>query len=436
MLKNKPHAPKICLLGCIAFLLSTCFYFYEYFLQISPSIMTHDLMRDLNIDAGTLGTISAFYYYTYTAFQVPAGLLYARFGARVILTIMVLICSLGALLFGISNHIALLSFGRLLMGAGSAFAFVGSLYLILRWFPIHYFAVLAGITQLMGSVGAIFGAAPLAMLSKHMGWHQAILLISAIGFLLALIIFLAVKNHPKNAYPGKPEKAYNMRKNLKKVFLKQQTWPIALYSCLVWAPIAAFAGLWGVPFLMVKFNISTIEAAKMIAAVWIGIGIGSPLIGFFSEKIHQRRSPLTLSAVIGIVSTLAIIYIPHEPVILGYVFLFGLGLAASGQSLAFAVVTDNHSMETSSAAIGFNNMCVVCGAIFFQPLIGQLLDLNWAGGLAHGIRAYTLGNYQIALSALPLCFVICMISSLFFIRESYVPKAHQAIHPGENCASE
>jgi MFS family permease len=414
-----PAHQKISSLAYVIFLLGSLFYFYEYALQISPSIMTHELMRDLHIDASTLGTVSAFYYYTYTLFQVPAGLLYDRFGARAILTTTVLICALGAVCFGATNSIILISLGRLLMGAGSAFAFVGTLYLILRWFPPHYFPILAGFTQMMGSMGAIFGAAPLAALNHKLGWHTSILSIAAAGFILALLMFVFVRNQPGMERALKTKNKVSMRKNLLTVISNKSTWPLAFYSCFVWAPIAAFAGLWGVPFLAAKFQLTTVGAAQMIAAIWIGVSIGAPSIGFISEKLKMRRPLLILMSLIGVICTSTIIYLPHEPSFAACLLLFGLGVAASGQSLVFAVITDINSIETTSAAIGFNNMCIVCGAIFFQPFIGRLLDLNWNGTMLHSVPFYTQHDYQIAFTALPLCYLACFLCSVFLIKESY-----------------
>lgn len=424
--QGKNHkAPGI--LPYIIFILAASFYFYEYFLQISPSVMTQGLMHDLGIGAATLGTVSAFYYYTYTLFQIPAGLLFDKYGARRVLTLMVLLCAGGAFCFGIAHGVLLASIGRLMMGAGSAFAFVGTLYLILRWFPSRQFPIFTGFTQLMGSAGAIFGAAPMAALSMHLGWQKSMQFMSAAGVLLAIFIWLIVRNSPKkilhdntNARPSG-----NMRKNLMHVLKNKQSWTIALFSCLAWAPVAAFAGLWGVPFLAEKYGINTISAGAMMAWVWVGVGTGSPTIGWISEKIHRRLPPLIIVSSIGLAGITGMIFINQLPLWLCCVCLYGLGIAASGQSLCFAVVTDINPLETSSAAIGFNNACIVVGAIFSQPFIGHLLDQGWTGQIANGVRVYSLADYKTALIALPICFLLNILVSCFLIKETHCQKLNR-----------
>ena len=49
----------------IVFLLGACFFFYKYFVQVSPSVMTTDLMRDFHLNGAGLGNLSACYFYSY-----------------------------------------------------------------------------------------------------------------------------------------------------------------------------------------------------------------------------------------------------------------------------------------------------------------------------------------------------------------------------------
>lgn len=55
-------------LGCL-------FYFYECLLQVSPSVMSNELMRDFSVTSHTLGILSGIYFYSYAAMQLPGGVL-------------------------------------------------------------------------------------------------------------------------------------------------------------------------------------------------------------------------------------------------------------------------------------------------------------------------------------------------------------------------
>ena len=61
--------------------------------------MQQDLMQGLHINAYQFGTLAAFYYYAYTPMQIPVGILYDRFGTRVVQFFACAIATLGVGLF-------------------------------------------------------------------------------------------------------------------------------------------------------------------------------------------------------------------------------------------------------------------------------------------------------------------------------------------------
>jgi len=406
-------------LPLLIYLLAASFYLYEFTLQIAPGVMTFELMRDFNIQAAGLGVISACFYYAYTPMQLPAGLFYDRFGPRLLLTLATLICASGALLFALTDITYIAAVGRFLMGVGSAFAFIGILIIVANWFSPRYFALFAGITQLMGAIGAIVGETPLALTVARFGWQATLLVIAGIGFILALGIWLIVRDSPQDKPALHTSSTRSISLTLKEVLGKRQTWAIAGYSFTIWAPVTVFAALWGVPYLMIRFNISAAMAASAVSMIWLGIGIGSPFVGWLSDKIGLRNLPLTLCAGLGLFSTLTILYIPQLNLTTLCCLLCLFGFAAGGQSLIFAVVKDINPPGIVGTAIGFNNMCVVAGGALFQPVVGYILHKVWHGELNNGVPVYLVQDYQRALILLPLCFLIAWLISRFGLRETY-----------------
>lgn len=415
--KQKPT-----LLAAVICILASCFYMYEFILQVSPAVMTNQLINDLKLNALTLGTVAAFYYYSYTPMQLPAGFLFDRFGPRRLLTGAILICAAGAFLFGSTNNIGIASAGRFMMGIGSAFSFIGTLVLISRWFPSRYFAFLTGLVELMSCVGAIVGETPLTIAVEHWGWRQTIVFLGIIGVILALLICLIVRDSPEVVSRGhkfQPTSGKTALQSFRQVAANSQTWFIALYSFMVWAPITAFAALWGVPFLVVAYGISTKAASTACTMIWLAIGIGCPLLGWWSDKVNLRGMPLKFAASLGLLGLIPVIYIPHLPLIWLYVCLFLFGLAASGQSLAFGVVKDNNHSSVAGTAIGINNMSTVAGGALFQPVIGIFLHFNWVGAYHNGAPFYSVANYRKAFIVLPFCYLIALLIGKFLIRETH-----------------
>jgi MFS family permease len=416
--------------------LAALFYLYEFILQASPGVMTQELMQDLHLNAAGLGVFAAAFYYAYAFMQLPAGVLYDRYGPRLLLTIAIFVCATGAFLFALSETAGAAFFSRFLIGIGSAFSFIGALVLVSRWFPPHYFAVLAGLVQFMSSIGAMIGEYPLAKAIGSIGWRNAFLTLAVIGFVLAIAVWLIVRDRPESSVANEANMAKNepakisLLKSLKELFYHPQTWAVSLYAFVCWAPIAAFAVLWGVPYLSSLYGIGPAKAAAMCSIIWAGIGIGSPLIGWWSDYLGQRRLPLIVVALLGFASLGMIIYVPNLPMGFMCVFLFGFGLAASGQSLTFAVVADTNRPEVVGTGMGFNNMAVVAGGMVFQPLIGVFLQWGWDGKIVNGVNLYTAHNYRMAMLVLPLCYLVAYIVSAKWIRETHCRPQHSlsALH--------
>lgn len=418
---NQSKSPsQINPLAVLIFSLAALFYLYEYTLQVAPSVMANSIMRDFHIGAMGLSTISAFYFYAYAPMQLPAGLLFDRYGPRRLITLAIFICVLGTIFFSLTQSVIMAGVGRFLIGTGSAFSFIGVLVLISRWFPPQYFALFAGIAQLMSSVGAIFGQYPLAKLSHVIGWRHSLLVLAAIGILLAGLVWHVVRDDPN----GKPVAKKNVRllhelQKLKVIWKKTQTWTIASYAFFIWTPIAVFGALWAVPYLQQRYHISDISAAMASSMIWLGIGIGSPLLGWASDKIKRRLMPMQLCAIVGLIASVFILYDYNLTFNSMCIILLLMGFSASGQTISFALVKENNKPSYVGTASGFNNLSVLLGGAIFQPVVGYLLNSHWHGTMLNHKPIYSLTAYTHALIILPICYIAALTFSLFFIKDTF-----------------
>lgn len=406
--------------GAIIFSLASLFLFFEMALQVSPSIMTSQLMSEFNINASVLGVMASCYFYSYTAMQIPSGLLFDRFGPRVLICLATLVCSLGALFFGFSHTVAFLAIGRFLLGIGSAFAFVGVLAVAAKWFPPSVFALFVGITQFLASVGAMSGALPLAYAVDNYGWRDTTIFLGYTGIILAILCGLIIRNNPPGESSSSHEhKGLSLGRSFKEVVSQGQTWALGLYSFTNWAPALIFPALWGVPYLMRKFGMPNTKAALATSLFWIGVAAISPFLGWISDLIQRRKILLTLSTLVGLIASVLLLYVPGISYFTVCVLLFFIGAASSGNILCFAVAKDINRPSVTSTAMGFNNMAVVCGGAVFQPICGWILAKMWDGAMSAGVPVYSTKAFDFALSTVPICYLIGLIASMFFIKETY-----------------
>jgi sugar phosphate permease len=413
---------KVSYRAWVIWLLAAGFFFAEYFARVAPSVMTTDLMRAFNVTAGSLGALSAMFYYAYVGMQLPVGALVDRFGPQKLLTIMSVICGVGCLFFAYSGSLSIASLARFMMGFAAAFAFVGALKLAKVWFPASRFGLMAGATQALGMLGAAMGEGPVSVLVKKTGWQHAMLLIGIVLIILAVLIFLIVRDKPKYAKERKQEPHYNLNQSLWQglwqVLQSKQTWINGCVVGFLYAPTAAFAELWGPSYLHRVYAISPEVAASAISVMFIGWGISSPMVGWVSDKIKRRKPVLLGSAIFSGVFMSLVLYVPSMPVALMFVLVFLYGVSNVGVATSYAVASEICPKSLSGTSMSFANMASVIIGAFFQPIIGWLLDLGWNGKMLHGAPWYSATDYRMAMLALPACFIVSIIFVLF-LKESY-----------------
>lgn len=391
------------------FILAALFLFYEMGVQVSPSVMTSYLMKDLGLTAVSLGFMSGFYFYSYTLMQIPAGLIFDRFHVRWVVIVPLILCAAGSFFFAQADSIVGGSLGRLLMGTGSAFAFISVLVVASDLFDDKYFALLAGLTQMLAAFGAMMGEGPLVPLVENYGWRHTMLILAAIAVVLAVIIAIFVRYEKcdkfKCASQSNTPVQTNIFASLEILVKNKQTWFIAIYACLLWAPMSAFASLWGVPYFETVYGLTKSESANLVSLMWLGIALGSPVLGFMSDFLKSRTYVLSSVAFLGFIGFLMInAHLSTIPLWLVGVGLFVAGIACGGQALSFAVVKDNNSNTNIAAAIGFNNMAVVISGAIFQPLVGNFISDQSASHYQQGIHLVTG------------CFLVGSVVALFLIR--------------------
>lgn len=403
-------------LGCL-------FYFYEFLLQVSPNVMSHELMHDFSITSRALGVLIGLYLYSYAAMQIPAGILMDYFGPRRLLTLATIICAVSTLCFGMTHSVLMASLARLMIGLGSAFAAVGTMKLAASWFNSDRFALLTGMMVTIGTLGAIGGQAPLAVFVDAVGWRHSMMIMGAVGLLIAALIFIVTTDLPKTQTTAEATREEPVIESLGLLVKNKQLWLVALYGGLVYMATPVLCGLWGVPFLMFKMHITKTVAANYISFILIGWAIASPLWGIFSNRIGRRKPPMYLGALGALITSSCFIFAPIESRFAMQALLFLFGIFSAAFLPAFAVAKELCNKNYVATGLSFMNMVNMLGAAVAEPVIGYLLDQFWTGETINHVRVYSLEAYHFALAFLPISMFIALLI-LPYIRETYCKESY------------
>ncbi|MGI9483579.1 MAG: MFS transporter [Hyphomicrobiales bacterium] len=403
-------------LGCISF-------GYAFFQRVTPSAMVDDLMRSFDVGAAVLGNLSALYFYFYAGLQVPIGALMDKWGARIMLSLSMLLAGMGSLIFSVAPQVEVAYVGRILVGTGTAVAFVATLTLAARWFPPRRFAFLSGVTMFAGLMSGVMGQGPLAALVVIYGWRPVMAAAAVFAFILSATIWLVVRNTPEEAtgwHPAATEATHesSLWQKFAQTLRLQQVWAIGFIAMACSGPMLAFGGLWGVPYLMERYGLARPEAAGYTSLILIGFACGAPICGWFSDALGRRKPPIAIAAFLNVALIYVLFLGPDLPLSMTAIVIFLLGLNGAGMTSTYAFAKEVAPHRVHGTVTGLVNMMTVGAGAILQPIIGLLLEWQWDGAMREGIRVYSRQMYDIAFISI-LALAVLGLFAVFLTRETY-----------------
>lgn len=404
---------KQAIFGSIVCAIGAFFYCYEFVLRIIPGALQSELSAAFgHISATTFGKLSAFYYFAYSPMQMPVGMLMDRFGPRRLLTFACLCCTFGSYMFTDTSSIFIAGSGRFLIGFGSSFAFVGVLSLATRWLPRRYFSLVAGLITTLGMLGLVYGEVKITDIAVNVGWHHVLSLMVTIGAVLTVLIFLVVRDGPRGHVTHKhplPE----FFANVWDVLSSSQVWLIGLVGACLYTSLSVFGELWGKSYLEQAHHLTKVEAARTISAMFLGWAVGAPIAGYFSDRTGRRVLPLVVGAVMSLVCISLVLYWPGLSYTSLNILLFFYGVFSATEIIVFIMAKENSGAQLSGTVFAAVNMIVTLGGVIFQPLVGTLLDTFGDSHVVAGEHIYSVVDYQLALSILPISLLLVTILAFF-----------------------
>lgn len=404
--------------------LGALLYLIGFYQRVAPAVITDQLMRDFSIGAAALGNLSAFYFYSYVAMQIPTGVIADRWGPRRLLTAGAGIAAIGTALFAYSPNLWWANAGRLLIGASVAVAFVSMMKLATHWFAPRQFALVSGMALFCGVIGGVIAGVPLRMLVEAFGWRPVMAVSAVLTALLCVAIWLRVRNDPSEAaYDSHAPSAHeggqhgSILRGVLEVFSYRNTWILLITPIGIAGAVLTFAGLWGVPYLRQIHGLETKTAAAITSALLIAWAVGGPLLGALSERIGRRKPLYVVTTLAALLGWAVIIFIPL-PLWLLVVTLVCTGLVSGNLIIGFAFAKESVPTRLMGTAAGICNMGPLLGGMLLQPGVGWILDRNWAGALVGGARIYDAAAYQAGFSLMFACIVLSLCLILF-AKETY-----------------
>ncbi|UUX49175.1 MFS transporter [Nisaea acidiphila] len=292
--------------------------------RVGGGVIANGLIDQRGISPAALGGIIGAMSLAAAAVQIPMGVLFDRYGARITTSVLSLIAVGGIIVFAVAETATALTGGRILIGIGHAGAVTTVYLIVLGWTPPDRVATIsARMIAISGALSGTLATAPLAIMLQSVGFTQSFLTLAAAILIMTALIYFCVRDHP----PGieRPERPPEKLTTAFTAILTMMRNPdirgtLIMASCFA-APFATIGGLWAGPYLREVHGLSQTHAGYVLLAMVLVHNAGTLGFGPLDRMFNSRKKVVLASCAAMIVTLGVLAILPNPPLWLALVFL-------------------------------------------------------------------------------------------------------------------
>lgn len=389
--------------GSIVWFITTLFVVYSFCLNTASAVFSEPIEKSLQLSSVTASIAVGTFIVGFAIMQIPAGYLLDKYNARFVVSGGILLLAIGNIITSFAGNFAVFTFANLVQGIGASFAFIAAGIVISQWFPAKVFPILFGLTQTLSCIlAAIIHYVFTVQLAVHT-WNEIYQVLAVYGVILFILALILVKS-PADF---KRTKMVSLKESLKLVFKNKQIILCAIAATTSFGTLLAYAGFW---YLIVQkfYAVAMLDAVVISGLIFVGIGVGTPVLGWLSNRYQSRTLIIHITLCVGTMFLLMCLYLPHYQIntlAIIKVVSFITGFLLSGAMLFYTIVSEISSNTTRGVALSVTNT----GVFLFNTI---LLFIPYL--FITQISTTFLTNLWI----LPF-FVLISILLTYFIKDSY-----------------
>ena len=384
-------------------------YFLSYLYRVVNAVLAPDLASELGIGPSELGLLTAAYFITFAAFQLPLGVLLDRFGPRKIESFLLIFAAAGAFVFSRAESVSGLVIGRALIGFGVSACLMAAFKAFVLWFRRERLPLINGIQMAAGGFGALTATTPVEAALGVTDWRGIFFILSIITLAVAAAVFFVV---PEKKIEQHGDSIKEQIQGIIQVFSSLTFWRIAPLTVMSQAAFLAIQGLWSGPWLRDVAGFERDMIARVLLMIAVAMVTGFILMGAAAERLSRLGIKPIVIAVAGmtafmITQGLLTLEVTSWSRTLWVLF----GIFGTTGIIPYAVLSQSFPLHLSGRVNTGVNLLVFIAAFSAQWGIGAIINL-WPGTAAGG---YAPAGYQAGF-AMMLCLQV--IALLWFVAAS------------------
>lgn len=384
-----------------------------YLDRVCISVAGPRMQEEMNISPQRWGWVVGAFTLSYAIFEIPAGAMGDRIGARRVLTRIVVWWSLFTTLTGVVTNFFSLLFTRFMFGAGEAGAYPNSSSSISRWFPVAERARAHSVVWMASRIGGAISPLLVVPIQRAYGWRASFLAFGIIGVIWALIWYWWYRDHPSQKEGVSQQEMEEIGCGTAQAAHVALPWGIALRKWNLWKIMLMYhTYCWGSYFYL----------SWLHTYLQKGRGLTEGEMGFFS----------TLPFIVGACGNLfggwlSDRLVKSHGLTLGRRIVGTGGLALSAAFMLGAAITTDKWMAVAFLTLGYGAMdcmlpvswavCLDVGKKYAGTVSGTMNMAGQVGSfsssVAFGYLVTWFGSYNAPL--FPMAALL-LISALFFAR--------------------
>ena len=371
-------------------------YFLSYLFRVVNAVLAPNLASDLGVGPSELGLLTATYFITFAASQLPLGVLLDRFGPRKIEAFLLIFAAVGAFIFSRAQSVSGLVIGRALIGFGVSACLMAAFKAFVIWFDRQQLPLINGFQMAAGGFGALTATAPVEAALGVTDWRGVFFILAIITLAVAAAVFFVV---PEKKTETNHNSIKDQLNGIVSVFSSLTFWRIAPLTVMSQAAFLAIQGLWSGPWLRDVAGFERATIARVLLAVAVAMVAGFIFTGAVAERLSRMGIKPIAVAVAGmsayiVVQALLILEVTSWTHTLWVLF----GIFGTTGILPYAVLSQSFPLHLSGRVNTALNLLVFVAAFAAQWGIGAIINLwpETAGG------GYAPPGYQAAFAMMLL----------------------------------
>jgi len=340
------------------------------FLRSSLAVVAPEMVRELGLTPRELGFMTSIFFVAMALMQIPAGMMFDRFGVRPITGTALVAAVIGGILFSTGDHLWQFMLGQFLFGIGMSPLFMGSIMVVGRWWGAERFATLSATMMAFSYVGNIGATMPLAHAIEWVGWRTAMLAPSIVLALATLLFFLVVRDAP----PGHVWWRERRKESAREIFsgvlevLRHPVMPGLLAAAFIgYSAGYAIRGLWIGPYMLDVFGFDAITRGDILFVSAIMGMIGLYVSGHLAARFNPRPVVMGFAITGGLsMALLAIVGAPGMT-------LFMIAFLAFSLVANFFPAVMGHAQATFPERLRGRSLTMINFSVFVGVGITQLV---------------------------------------------------------------